>query len=194
MTIRSPHTMSNHALLVSFAQGDQAAARHLTDRFMPKIYAHAYHRLQNVADAEDVAQEAFFRLWKMAPNWRQEKAQISTWLYRVVMNLTYDKLRLKSAEHLDTDTEPMDNALSVGEHLDEQYRTKALYAAMSELPDRQRLALQLRHLDDLSNPEIAEIMELSIEAVESLIARGKRKLTDVLRDQKSELGYSHGSE
>ena len=61
---------------------------------------------------------------------------------------------------------------------------------MSILPENQRLAIQLRHIDELSNPEIAEIMELSIEAVESLTARGKRKLIEILQTQKSKLGYS----
>ncbi len=63
---------------------------------------------------------------------------------------------------------------------------------MSILPENQRLAIQLRHIDELSNPEIAEIMELSIEAVESLTARGKRKLIEILQTQKSKLGYSDG--
>ena len=63
---------------------------------------------------------------------------------------------------------------------------------MSTLPENQRLAIQLRHIDELSNPEIAEVMELSVEAVESLSARGKRKLIEILQAQKSKLGYSDG--
>ena len=63
---------------------------------------------------------------------------------------------------------------------------------MSVLPESQRLAVQLRHIDELSNPQIAEIMDLSIEAVESLTARGKRKLSKILQTQKSELGYNYG--
>ena len=63
---------------------------------------------------------------------------------------------------------------------------------MSILPENQRLAIQLRHIDELSNPEIAEIMGLSIEAIESLTARGKRKLIEILQTQKSKLGYSDG--
>ena len=63
---------------------------------------------------------------------------------------------------------------------------------MSALPEGQRLAVQFRHIDELTNPQIAEIMGVSVEAIESLIARGKRKLTKILQSHKSELGYSHG--
>jgi len=76
--------------------------------------------------------------------------------------------------------------------LQDQTRANALYRALAELPDRQRDAVSMRHLDGMSNPEIAEIMELSVEAVESLISRGKRKLSDILQSHKSELGYANG--
>ena len=159
---------------------------------MPKLYAHAFHRLGHRADAEDVAQEAFLRLCNIAPNWKQDQAQVTTWLYRVVINLCQDWHRRKTPQDLASVHEPEDTARSPAEQMDEQYRHSALYAAIWDLPDRQRLAVQLRHIDELSNPEIAEIMELSIEAVESLIARGKRKITEILQSQKPELGYSHG--
>ena len=68
---------------------------------------------------------------------------------------------------------------------------EAFLAALKK-PESQRLAVHLRHIDELTNPQIAEIMELSVEAVESLTARGKRKLTKILQSHKSELGYSHG--
>ena len=87
--------------------------------------------------------------------------------------------------------EPTNESQSPTSKIEDQLRQKALYTAMSTLPNSQRLAVQLRHIDELSNPQIAEIMELSIEAVESLIARGKRKLTKILQSHKSELGYSH---
>ena len=68
-------------------------------------------------------------------------------------------------------------------------RTDALNNALLALPDRQRQAVILRHLEDCANPQIAEAMELSVEAVESLIARGKRRLSEILRLQKAELGF-----
>ena len=183
---------TDNVLLVAFANGDRRAAQQLTGRLMPKIYAHAYYRLGNIADAEDVTQEAFLKLWKFAPKWKQDRAQVSTWLYRVVSNLCKDRYRRATLEDLGNAQEPTDGTQSPSDKIDEHYRQKALYDAMSMLPENQRLAVQLRHIDELTNPQIAEIMDLSVEAVESLTARGKRKLIKILQTHKSELGYSDG--
>ena len=183
---------TDNVLLVAFANGDRRAAQQLTERLLPKIYAHAYHRLGNIADAEDVTQEAFLKLWKFAPKWKQDRAQVSTWLYRVVSNLCKDRYRRASLENLGNAQEPIDGTQSAPDKIDEQYRQKALYDAMSMLHENQRLAVQLRHIDELTNPQIAEIMELSVEAVESLTARGKRKLIEILQTHKPELGYNDG--
>lgn len=183
---------TDNVLLIAFANGDRQAAQQLTERLLPKIYAHAYHRLGNIADAEDVTQEAFLKLWKFAPKWKQDRAQVSTWLYRVVSNLCKDRYRRASLENLGNAQEPIDGTQSAPDKIDEQYRQKALYDAMSMLQENQRLAVQLRHIDELTNPQIAEIMELSVEAVESLTARGKRKLIEILQTHKPELGYNDG--
>ena len=183
---------TDHALLAAFANGDRGAAQQLTEQLMPKIHAHAYYRLGNIADAEDVTQEAFLKLWKIAPSWKQDKAQVSTWLYRVVSNLCKDRYRRATLEGMLSVEEPTNGSQSPSAKIEEELRQKALYTAMSILPESQRLAVQLRHIDELTNPQIAEIMELSVEAVESLTARGKRKLTKILQSHKSELGYSHG--
>ena len=183
---------TNHALLAAFAQGDRGAAQQLMEQLMPKIHAHAYYRLGNIADAEDVTQEAFLKLWKIAPSWKQDKAQVSTWLYRVVSNLCKDRYRRATLEGMLSEGEPTNEPQSPSSKIEDELRQKALYTAMSILPESQRLAVQLRHIDELTNPQIAEIMELSVEAVESLTARGKRKLTKILQSHKSELGYSHG--
>ena len=182
----------DNVLLVAFAKGDRSAAQQLTERLMPKIYSHAYYRLGNIADAEDVTQEAFLKLWKIAPNWKHDNAQVSTWLYRVVYNLCKDRYRRATLKNLSSTQEATHVTQSPTDKIDAQYRQKALYDAMSMLPENQRLAIQLRHIDELSNPEIAEVMELSVEAVESLTARGKRKLIEILQTKKSKLGYSDG--
>ena len=183
---------TDHSLLAAFAKGDRGAAQQLTEQLMPKIHAHAYYRLGNIADAEDVTQEAFLKLWKVASIWKQDKAQVSTWLYRVVSNLCKDRYRRATLEGMVSMQEPINESQSPTSKIEEEIRQKALYTAMTNLPESQRLAVQLRHIDELTNPQIAEIMELSVEAVESLTARGKRKLTKILQSHKSELGYSHG--
>ena len=182
-------SLSDNALLVAYANGTQEAARVLTERLTAKVFAQAYHMLRNRADAEDVTQEAFVRLWRIAPEWKQDQAQVTTWLYRVVANLCTDRLRKMRMAALDEAREPADPNPSAGRRLQEQTRVDALYRALDDLPDRQRQAVSMRHLDGLANPEIASEMQLSVEAVESLIARGKQKLKALLKNRKSALGY-----
>lgn len=182
-------SLSDNALLVAYANGNKGAAHVLTQRLMPKVFAQAYHMLRNRADAEDVTQEAFVRLWRIAPDWKQDKAKVTTWLYRVVANLCTDRLRKARTGTLEEAPEPVDPSPSAGRRLQEQSRVNALYQALDALPDRQRQAVSMRHLDGLANPDIAGELQLSVEAVESLIARGKQKLKALLQNRKTALGY-----
>ncbi len=129
------------------------------------------------------------RLWRVAPDWRQGEAKVTTWLYRVVSNLCTDRLRKKRGVALDAIEEPADDAPSAEVKMIEYTRQIALQQALAALPDRQRHAVILRHIEGLANPEIAQVMDLSVEAVESLTARGKRALTQVLSGRRADLGY-----
>ncbi len=184
--------VSDDALLVLYANGDASAARVLTFRLTPKVFGHAYRMLGDRAEAEDVTQDALVRLWKLAPDWRQGEAKVTTWLYRVVANLCTDRLRKQRGVALDAIPEPEDDAASAAEMMQHKARVDALQEALNTLPDRQKQAVILRHIEGMANPEIAEIMQIGIEAVESLTARGKRALAKVLADRKDELGYSNG--
>lgn len=178
------------ALLVAFANGDRQAARVLTGRHLPRVLGQATRMLGSRAEAEDVAQEAMLRLWKIAPDWRQGEAQVSTWLYRVVSNLCTDRLRSRRAGlPLDQMPEPQDESPSVTARMQNDHRMQALAAGLAALPERQAQAVALRHLEGLSNPEIAQIMDISVRSVESLTARGKRALAEVMAGRKAELGY-----
>ena len=180
--------VGDDALMVLYANGDLSAARSLAMRHTPRLVAQADRLLRDRAEAEDVAQEAMLRLWKIAPDWRQGEAKVSTWLYRVVANLCTDRLRKRRGTGLDSIAEPEDDKPSVEAVMQSGDRTRALYAALDQLPERQRIAVTLRHIDELPNPEIAEVMGLSVEAVESLTARGKRNLAAILGGRKQELG------
>lgn len=192
MPYDSQEDTPDEALLVLYANGDAAAARALTVRLTPRVFSHAYRMLGDRAEAEDVAQEALIRLWKIAPEWRQGEAKVTTWLYRVVANLCTDRLRKARGIALDAVAEPEDDARGPVESLQEQARMDALQAALNRLSDRQRQAVVLRHIEGLGNPEIAGIMEISVEAVESLTARGKRALAAELAGQREALGYADG--
>jgi RNA polymerase sigma-70 factor (ECF subfamily) len=183
--------LSDGALMVLFANGDPGASVVLTARLLPRALGHAARVLGDRAEAEDIAQEAMLRLWRAAADWRQDgAAQPATWLYRVVANLCVDRLRRRGrAEPLEhPDTAP-DGAPGAEARMLEADRMAALDAALAHLPERQRQAVVLRHIEGLSNPEIAEILDVGVEAVESLTARGKRALAAALAGQKEALGY-----
>jgi len=179
----------DEALLIAFGNGDRAAARILADRLMPRILGFASRMLGDRAEAEDVAQDAMLRLWRVADEWRQGEAKVSTWLYRVTANLCTDRIRRRRTVALDSVAEPPDGQPAVVAAMADRQRLEALNAALLELPERQRQAVVLRHIEGLSNPEIAEVLGIGVEAVESLTARGKRGLTAILSGRREELGY-----
>ncbi len=192
----APHNMSadqspsDALLLAAFAGGDRGAALTLTHRLTPRVMGQAYRMLGDRAQAEDVAQEAMMRLWKIAPDWDADRAQVTTWLYRVVANLCTDQLRKRGRTvALDGVQDPGDGAPSVVQQMQDTQRVGALRAALADLPERQAQAVSLRHLEALGNPEIANIMETNVRTVESLIARGKKALIARLSGRKVELGY-----
>lgn len=173
------------ALIVRFAAGDQSAARILAERHTGRVLAVATRMLNNPTDAEDVAQEALMRAWKHAAEWRPGEAKFSTWLHKVAVNLCYDRLRKKRTKPLEDAPEPIDDRATAVEGLEAEDRLEILKAAMMELPERQRAAIQLSHYDEKSNPETAEILGISVEAVESLLSRGRRALRTALEDKRA---------
>lgn len=177
------------ALLVLFANGDAAAAGALTLRLSPKALSFARRMLGDLAEAEDVVQEAMLRLWRIAPDWRPGEAKPATWLFRVINNLCIDRIRKrqKVSVGLEAVAEPADPTPSAEARMIQSDRMAALDAGLASLPERQRQAVVLRHIEGLPNPEIAQIMDVSVEAVESLTARGKRALAQALAPQKEEL-------
>jgi RNA polymerase sigma-70 factor (ECF subfamily) len=186
--------MSDAALLAAYAAGDPTAAQALASRLLPGVLGQATRMLSDRVEAEDVAQDAMMRLWKIAPDWRDGEAQISTWLYRVVANLCTDRLRKKrraGAVGMDQVAEPEDPTPNVTEQMQTNARMAALSDALGQLPERQAQAVSLRHLEGLANPEIAEIMDISVRSVESLTARGKRALASLLAGRRAALGYDN---
>lgn len=181
---------SDAVLLRRFATGDAVAAQVLIERLAPRALRLAGRLLSDRAEAEDVTQEAMLRLWQIAPDWREEGgAKPSTWLHRVVANLATDRLRRRRSVALDDIDEPPDSAALPLEVMIAADRAQALDAALQTLPERQRAAVVLRHIEGMTNPEIAARLGIGVEAVESLTARGKRKLSALLAGRQAELGF-----
>lgn len=166
---------ADEALMARIAEGDARAFSELVETRLERVLAVARRMLGNDADAQDVAQESLLRLWRQAEQWDGGRAQISTWLYRVTVNLCIDRLR---AQREDATAEVPDSPMAAGQQqsLEEDDLRDFMNGALQELPERQRVALVLFHYEELSMAVIAETMEISVEAVESLLARGRRAL------------------
>lgn len=157
------------------AAGDEEAARVLVERHLPRAFGLAFRMLGNAAAAEDVAQEAFLRLWKQAGRWRAE-ARVGTWLYTVVHNLCLDELRRPMRWSGEIDPELPDLRESAPAARLRSEVAALVEAELTALPERQRTALTLVHYEQLAAGEAAAVMGISIEALESLLARARRTL------------------
>ena len=147
-----------------------------------------YRMLGERSAAEDAAQETFLRLWKHAARWRNEGAKFETWLYRVAMNICLDRLR-KSGREAPEEAAPeqIDHEPRADAKMIEADRRRIIEDALARLPERQRLAITLCHYQELSNIEAASVMEVSVEAVESLLSRARRALRKTLSPAREEL-------
>ena len=171
-------------LLSRVAAGDPAAVRALVARKLPRLLALAGRMLGDGQEAEDVAQDAFIRVWKQAPKWRPGAAKFDTWLHRVALNLCYDRLRRRREIAVAEPPERPDEGPAPDRGLLARDTGERVAAAVAALPDRQRDAIVLCHYQELGNIEAAAVMGVSVEALESLLGRGRRALRAALGDLK----------
>jgi RNA polymerase sigma-70 factor (ECF subfamily) len=178
---------SDEALVLRVAAGDREACRVLVERHLARIVAFARRVLGDPAAAEDVAQETFLRLWARADLWRPGRARFTTWLHRVALNLCLDRMARRREAPLDPAVEPRDDSPSVAALVHGREIARRVDAAIAGLPESQRIAIALCHHQGLRNIEAAEAMGISVEALESLLARGRRTLREQLRDLLAEM-------
>lgn len=170
-------------LLRAIADGDRAAFDRLSRRHLDRAYGVALRMTGSKADAEDVVQDVFLRLWLRPNSWRPGQAMFSTWLYRVVVNRCLDLKRRPKGTDLDSIEEPQDPDVNAEDGMLEAERNRALDTAVNRLPERQRAAIVLTYTAGLRNAEAASAMEISVKAFEALLVRAKRELRDLLAGQ-----------
>lgn len=167
-------------LVARVGRGDRAAAQALMARHLPGMLSLARRMLAGRAEAEDCVQEAFLRIWTHASRWQPGKAKFETWLYRVTLNQCYDRLRKRPMADLEAAAEVPDGAPDPQQSLESQAVAAEVEAVLKQLPERQRAAILLCHYQERGNIEAAEILGVSVEALESLLARGRRTLRSKL--------------
>jgi RNA polymerase sigma-70 factor (ECF subfamily) len=176
-------TEQDSQLILAVAQGDQAAFTEIVTRHLNPVVHFAMRYLGRRPDAEDVAQEAFIRLWKHADGWEDQGFSVRSWIYRITYNLCIDEIRKRKP------TSPVEDEVSLASQeqpekdLDREQREKQVAVALGELPERQRTALLLCVYQGLSNRDAAAVLDVSIEALESLLSRARRVLRNKMTEE-----------
>jgi len=163
-------------LVARVGAGDRAAARLLVARHLDKLLALSRRMLGDSAEAEDAVQDTFLKLWTHAARWQPGGAKFETRLFRVAINACYDRLRKRGTVSLDEALETADLAPGPEYALLNSTLSQAIQAALDALPPRQRAAILLCHYEGRGNADAAEILGISVEAMESLLSRGRRNL------------------
>jgi RNA polymerase sigma factor (sigma-70 family) len=171
-------------LLRAIAGGDGPACRALVDRYLPRLHALATRLLGDMAEAEDACQDVFVQAWKQAPRWRPGRwrgdARFGTWLHGVTLNACRDRLRRRRPQADAVLEEIGDDTPGPAQRLASEDTARAVRAAIAGLPERQREALVLCHYQELPQAEAAALLGVSVEALESLLARARRNLRQSL--------------
>jgi RNA polymerase sigma-70 factor, ECF subfamily len=168
-------------LLDRLGTGDEAAFRLLVERHIDRAYAIALRIAGNAADAEDVVQDTMLKVWSHRGRWQHGRAKFSTWLYRVVSNRCIDLRRKPRSEDVDAVPEMADPQPDASSVIERNEVRDLLETAMQRLPEQQRIAVILSYHENMSNGEIAEVMDTTVAAVESLLKRGRQQLRELLR-------------
>ena len=147
--------------------GDKRAAAELLRRHLPRMVGLGRRMLGDLAEAEDIAQEVFLRVWKHASAWKPGQAQFRTWMHRVAINLCLDRLRRTGRNTGEVSPETPDPQASATRALDDRQRRERVRDALQELPTRQRAAVILCYYQDLTNIEAAEILGINPSTLRS---------------------------
>lgn len=177
-------------LLDRLAANDEVAFRLLVARHIDRAYAIALRIVESRADAEDVVQDTLLKVWTHRGRWEHGRAKFSTWLYRVVTNRCIDMRRRPRTENVDTVPEVADTQPDATSVIERNEVSGMLEAAMQRLPEQQRVAVILSYHENMSNGEIADVMETTIAAVESLLKRGRQQLREILRRHERDIRHS----
>lgn len=172
---------TDEALARHIGKGDADAFKVLMVRHVNMHLAFAERMMGNREEAEDIVQDAFAKLWINAGKFDPAKAKFTTWFYRIVLNRCLDMKRKKRPGALPENYDAADDGPGPAQTLVKREKRKRVHDALAQIPDRQRAAITLCYFEGLSNREAADILELNIKALESLLCRGRKNLEGLLK-------------
>lgn len=174
-------------LIHSALAGQTEAFGELVRRYQDRLYSAVVHILGNRSEAEDVVQDAFIQAYVKLDTFKHN-SKFYTWLYRIAFNVSISRRRRRRVElSVDegreaTGIEPVDHGASPSAPLEEKERRDQLHEAMLRLTDEHRQIIVLRHMEDFSYEEIAEVLEISVGTVRSRLHRARASLLEHLRE------------
>ncbi len=185
-------SLSDDALLHTIGHGDARAKREAGSVFVRRHLSYVVHictqKLGNHAEAEEAAQDVFASVWKNAANWQSGQAKVTTWLYRIAANRCIDILRRRRpTQDIDTIAEPMDENADIEAAHQIGERNQLIRAALSALSADQQRAVELVYFKETKQRDAAEIMGLTVAALESILRRARARLHQELAGQREHL-------
>jgi RNA polymerase sigma-70 factor, ECF subfamily len=171
-------------LMQLISRGDTAALEKLIERHQTLVLGTVARMLGSNSEVDDIAQQVFVRVWKSAARY-VPRAKFTTWLLKITRNLVFNELRRsKRHAHVPMQTEPEAEDIPIKDEavqtpdaaLLEAELQQAIESAITELPESQRMAVVLRRYEDLSYEQIADVLDLSVPAVKSLLFRARTEL------------------
>jgi len=178
--------LTDEQLLCNICERDQAAFTELVHRHLQCLIKFSARYTLNISFSEDIVQESFLRVWDSANNWSEKKGTVKSWLYKIVYNLSIDFLRkqkLQQAHQEGLANSDLTVVRSPEESLLGSEKKEQFSQALSSLPERQRTALTLFLFNGLSGVEVAAVLELTIDASDSLLARARRNLRKFIQEE-----------
>jgi len=174
-------TSPDSQLISAIRLNDSHAFALLMQRHLQRVLAVSQRIMGNEADADEVTQETFMRFWNYAPKWETgDPAGVRTWLNRVATNLCIDRLRRQRNVPLDEAGEIEDEKPNAADTIQKQDRREVFRNLLLKLPPRQRAAIVLAYYEDMTITQVAQAMELTQGAADSLLVRGRKNLRDLL--------------
>ncbi len=188
--VRDDENASDHGLMARIGRGDHDAFRQLIERHQRTVTGTVARMLGNPSDAEDISQQVFLRVWRHAGRYRPE-AKFTTYLLTITRHLVFNETRRRGRKREISIEEraqtpglwleaPPDHRPDA--EMQQAELRQAVDAAIASLPDAQRMAVVLRRHEQLSYEEIADVMQLTVSAVKSLLFRARGNLRDALAD------------
>lgn len=171
--------------MLEIQRGNQDACQTLIERHLPALRRFAVRLLGNTTEAEDALQETFIRVWSRANQWQPGRSKLTTWLHRIMHNICIDHIRKRSPVVEVGLTEDHCSPQNLEQDQDLASQTNRVITAMQRLPERQRTAIILCYYQGFSNKETADILGITVSALESLMARGRRTLRTQLLGEPS---------